>query len=463
MRTLILLAVYAALVGSVNGAENDSLSVIDQEHLERGKRVYVRDCAACHMASGAGMPQAFPKLRQSEMLRRTDDLAKIVLFGKPKSAMPSFPNLGLRDVAALLSYIRLWNVSPLPLVDVEDVAKAAGNGGMPIAEIERRKAQPAEDLPVHEFSMYSLNSVALLKPVALTIPLIEFGRTVTPGGVAGRIMRLSGDRFLMQTNYFPFWQGFEAPKDTSEDGLTGLVYLASCSLTRFSRERGFAGWLVRGPVQSPNRRFFSAIEVDLLNPVKAGTEQKDQVLEVVGLNREFDMLCGRIMQNWDVAQRQSSPTGISASAQSAQPRTERSSAPTGGTEDSLEATFRAVREATKNQQNKQQQKIDQAWDAADSRLIAALGIDPIRFYQKRIAESASRFRDSSATPLARTLVGEVMVRAKFRDIIPVPLIDVLVSSGDARIDEVAITAVLNGAMGTRRPVVLHDKSFEMEW
>ena len=74
-----------------------------------------------------------------------------------------------------------------------------------------------------------------------------------------------------------------------------------------------------------------------------------------------------------------------------------------------------------------------------------------------------RSRDSSATPLARTLVGEVMVRAKFRDIIPVPLIDVLVSSGDARIDEVAITAVLNGAMGTRRPVVLHDKSFEMEW
>jgi cytochrome c oxidase subunit 2 len=78
------------------------------ELLARGEQVYLANCAACHQASGAGVPGAFPKLDGSPLVRGplADHLA-IVMNGKPGTAMAAFgKQLSDLDLAAVVSYER---------------------------------------------------------------------------------------------------------------------------------------------------------------------------------------------------------------------------------------------------------------------------------------------------------------------------------------------------------------------
>ncbi len=50
--------------------------------LERGKKVYLASCFACHMATGEGLPNVFPPLAKSDFLKADKDRAiKVVLKG----------------------------------------------------------------------------------------------------------------------------------------------------------------------------------------------------------------------------------------------------------------------------------------------------------------------------------------------------------------------------------------------
>ena len=85
-----------------------------------GKLVFATNCAACHQASGRGMPGAFPPLVGSEwVIGSPDVLAHILLNGLQgpvavagstyNGAMPAWRDqLKDEEIAAVLTYVRQW-------------------------------------------------------------------------------------------------------------------------------------------------------------------------------------------------------------------------------------------------------------------------------------------------------------------------------------------------------------------
>ncbi len=72
-----------------------------------GARVYAANCAACHQASGKGVPGAFPALDRSKIVTGPKTaLIAIVLNGKPGTAMPPWTQLSDFDLAAVTTYVR---------------------------------------------------------------------------------------------------------------------------------------------------------------------------------------------------------------------------------------------------------------------------------------------------------------------------------------------------------------------
>ncbi len=73
-----------------------------------GEKVYAANCAACHQATGKGMPPAFPGLAGSKIATGPKGAhIDMVLKGKPGTAMASFARLSDAEVAAVVSYERL--------------------------------------------------------------------------------------------------------------------------------------------------------------------------------------------------------------------------------------------------------------------------------------------------------------------------------------------------------------------
>lgn len=82
-----------------------------------GKALFAAQCAACHQATGKGLPGVFPPLDGSEWVQGDARvLANILLHGVEgpievagnsyQGAMPSFAQLGDAELAAIASYVR---------------------------------------------------------------------------------------------------------------------------------------------------------------------------------------------------------------------------------------------------------------------------------------------------------------------------------------------------------------------
>lgn len=98
--------------------ESDEAPVADlsfEEKMEKGKTVYAQSCLACHQATGAGIPNAFPPLAESDYLNadvhRAIEVVKFGLSGEIQvngnvynSAMPK-QNISDEDIAAVLTYV----------------------------------------------------------------------------------------------------------------------------------------------------------------------------------------------------------------------------------------------------------------------------------------------------------------------------------------------------------------------
>lgn len=104
----------------------------------RGEAIFGQSCAACHQATGAGIPGAFPPLAGSDYLLADPERAiGIVLHGLSgavtvngvtyESAMPPMP-LEDADVAAVLTYVlQAWgNQGPAVSADTVTRIRAAG-------------------------------------------------------------------------------------------------------------------------------------------------------------------------------------------------------------------------------------------------------------------------------------------------------------------------------------------------
>ncbi|AVR98581.1 c-type cytochrome [Pseudoduganella armeniaca] len=71
-----------------------------------GKAVFQKNCAACHQASGKGIPGAFPALAGNAFVQGPGQDAATVLL-KGRGGMPDFSaSLSDADIAAVLTYVR---------------------------------------------------------------------------------------------------------------------------------------------------------------------------------------------------------------------------------------------------------------------------------------------------------------------------------------------------------------------
>ncbi len=80
-----------------------------QTDVADGEAIYTRDCLACHMADGRGVPGMNPPLTGSPWVSGpADSLAGFVLTGGfgPEILMARFDYLSDAELAALLMYIR---------------------------------------------------------------------------------------------------------------------------------------------------------------------------------------------------------------------------------------------------------------------------------------------------------------------------------------------------------------------
>jgi len=78
------------------------------ELLQKGRQVYGAHCAACHQASGRGLPPIYPALQNSKIvLGPVSDSIKMLLTGVPGTAMQSFADqLSDEEIAAVATYMR---------------------------------------------------------------------------------------------------------------------------------------------------------------------------------------------------------------------------------------------------------------------------------------------------------------------------------------------------------------------
>jgi cytochrome c oxidase subunit 2 len=88
-------------------AEDPNKKWTADELKAKGGEVYAANCAACHQATGKGMPPAFPPLDGSKLVNgpKAGQIG-IVLNGKPGTAMAPFARLSDAELAAVITHTR---------------------------------------------------------------------------------------------------------------------------------------------------------------------------------------------------------------------------------------------------------------------------------------------------------------------------------------------------------------------
>ncbi len=126
-------AIDEALVSDVrgDGEEPEPVEVdLPDDWFELGEEAYLQSCAACHQASGVGIPGAFPAVAANPFVTgNADELLRLLLHGR--AGMPAFgDNLDNDTIALIASYVRnAWD-NEAHLVDAAMVEVVRGGGDL---------------------------------------------------------------------------------------------------------------------------------------------------------------------------------------------------------------------------------------------------------------------------------------------------------------------------------------------
>ena len=111
----------------VAAAAEDPNKVWDLKDLAaHGEKVFAANCAACHQASGKGVPPAFPALDGSKIVNGPEAAQiALVLNGKQGTAMASFKQLSDTDLAGVITYTRnAWSNHTGQVIQPAQIAAA---------------------------------------------------------------------------------------------------------------------------------------------------------------------------------------------------------------------------------------------------------------------------------------------------------------------------------------------------
>ncbi|MFZ5555162.1 MAG: cytochrome c oxidase subunit II [Pseudomonadota bacterium] len=99
-----------------------------EQLLAQGAKVFTQNCVACHQADGKGVPETFPPLAGSKVVAGpVEDQLRLVLQGRPGTAMASFGRLSDEELAAVLTYTRnAWDNRGGDTVQPADVKALRG-------------------------------------------------------------------------------------------------------------------------------------------------------------------------------------------------------------------------------------------------------------------------------------------------------------------------------------------------
>jgi cytochrome c oxidase subunit II len=126
-------AIDADLVADVRGGmdEPEAIEVdLPDDWFELGEAAYLQNCAACHQATGAGIPGAFPALAENAFVQgNADALLRLLLDGR--AGMPAFgSSLDNAAIALIASYVRNAWQNEAHLVDAAMVEVIRGGGDL---------------------------------------------------------------------------------------------------------------------------------------------------------------------------------------------------------------------------------------------------------------------------------------------------------------------------------------------
>jgi mono/diheme cytochrome c family protein len=105
------------------------------DYAATGPQLYATNCSACHGASGAGVPGAFPALAGDPVVTAKDPRTQIgvlihglhgnTIAGKAYSSqMPAFAQLSDNDIAAIIDHERTSWGNNAPIINPDDVKRA---------------------------------------------------------------------------------------------------------------------------------------------------------------------------------------------------------------------------------------------------------------------------------------------------------------------------------------------------
>lgn len=126
---MVVVAAFAAAASAPSGAQESSQQM-------DGKALFMKNCAACHQATGKGIPGAFPPLAGSKFVQgKGSDVATVLLKGR--GGMPDFSDsMNDRDIAAVLTFVRSnWGNKSEGLSEAEVVALRSSLGVDPFGNI----------------------------------------------------------------------------------------------------------------------------------------------------------------------------------------------------------------------------------------------------------------------------------------------------------------------------------------
>jgi mono/diheme cytochrome c family protein len=100
---LLSVGLFTSMSVAAPATENDSVAT---QALERGRALFLDNCAECHQSNGRGLKGIYPSLASSEVVRGSGtDVALQLIIGRGE--MPSFAGaMNPQDMADVVNYVR---------------------------------------------------------------------------------------------------------------------------------------------------------------------------------------------------------------------------------------------------------------------------------------------------------------------------------------------------------------------